>query len=136
MAFVLDASVTMAWCFEDEATPAADAVLDRLGQQEAVVPALWRLEVANVLLAAERRRRVSEATAARFVELLTALPIRVDPDPAGLTELLAAGRRHGLSAYDACNLVLAERLGVPLATLDEGLAAAGRAAGVAVLDQP
>lgn len=133
MVFVLDASVTMAWCFEDEATMATDALLDRLVDDVAIVPALWSLEVANVLLVAERKRRMTEAQAARFVQLLSQLPIRVDPSPAGVSDVLAAGRRHGLSAYDATYLVLAEQLGAPLATLDTDLATACAAAGVTVL---
>ena len=133
MTIVIDTSMTMAWCFEDEATPAADEVLDQLRDGDAAVPSLWQLEVANVLLVAERRGRISEAQASRFVGLLEQLPIRVDTDVVDVTNVLGVGRRHGLSAYDACYLVLAERLGVPLATLDATLAAAGRTAGVIVL---
>lgn len=133
MPIVIDASVTMAWCFDDEATDATDAVLDRLTEDEAVVPSLWQLEVANVLLVAERRRRVTEAQAARFLGLLRQLPIRVDPSPYDMTAVLAAGRRHQLTAYDGAYLVLAERLGAPVGTLDDRLAAACRAAGVPCL---
>jgi len=61
----MDISVTMSWCFEDEATPASDAVLDRLGAEQAAVPSSWPLEVANVLLVAERRKRLTEARASR-----------------------------------------------------------------------
>lgn len=132
MTFVIDTSVTMAWCFEDEATEATDAVLARLTSEEAVVPGLWRLEVTNVLLIAERRRRITEAQSSRFVSLLEGLPIRVaPPEPTG--DLLAVGRRHGLSAYDAAYLALAERTGSALATLDRRLAEACRTAGVETL---
>jgi predicted nucleic acid-binding protein len=130
MSLVIDTSVTMAWCFEDETSADTEAVLERLRQEEAVVPSVWELEVTNVLLVAERRKRVSEAQATRFLSLLTQLPIRVDVSPTDLTAVLAAGRRHRLSAYDAAYLVLAERHGIPLATLDEKLAAACRDAGV------
>ena len=130
---VIDASVTMAWCFEDEATEASDRVLDLLRQGEAVVPSLWQLEVANVLLVAERRNRISEAQATHFLDLMVQLPIRVDPAPVDSGAVVAAGRRHGLSAYDASYLVLAERLGAPLATSDAALAAACRTAGVSLL---
>lgn len=133
MAFVIDTSVTMAWCFEDDATPDTDTVLDRLRDEEAVVPNLWRLEVANVLLVAERRGRISEAQAMRFVGLLDQLPIRIDPAVPDLTAVLGAGRRHALSAYNAAYLGLAERLAAPVATLDSQLAAACRTAGVALL---
>ena len=129
----MDASVAMAWCFEDEAIEATDIVLDRLRDDEAAVPAIWPLEVANVLLVAERRDRLSEAQASRFLELLTQLPIEVDEAPHDLAAIVAAGRRHELSSYDGSYLVLAERLGAPLATLDRRLAKAAERAGVELL---
>jgi predicted nucleic acid-binding protein len=134
MPIVIDASITMAWCFEDEASAATDDVLDRLKQDSAVVPGLWQLEVINVLLVAERRNRITEAQAARFLSLLTRLPIDVDASPYDNQAVLAAGRRHGLSSYDAAYLTLAERIAAPLATLDDRLAAACAAAGVACLN--
>jgi predicted nucleic acid-binding protein len=134
--FVIDTSITMAWCFEDEATAATDAVLDRLRDEDVAVPAIWPLEVANVLLVAERRRRLTEAQASRFLELIDQLPIEVDDAPSDLVGVVAAGRRHELSAYDASYLVLAERLGAPLATLDRRLGEAADRAGVARLIRP
>jgi len=133
MAIVIDASVTMAWCFEDEATSGAEAVLDRLADEGVIVPVLWRLEVANVLLVAERRRRISEAQASRFVDVLSRLPVDVDPTPPDVAAVLDLARRHALSSYDSAYLALAERLGLPLATIDVRLATAARAAGVPVL---
>ena len=133
MPFVIDASVTMAWCFDDEATDDTEGLLEQLCSDQAVVPALWQLEVTNVLLVAERRGRITEAQAARFLELLLHLPILVDGSPTDVTAVLAAGRRHSLSAYDAAYLVLAERSAVPLGTLDGRLATACRAAGVPLL---
>lgn len=134
--FVLDSSVAMAWCFEDEATDATDAVLDRLRDDRAVVPAIWPLEVANVLLVAERRSRLSEAQASRFVELLAQLPIDVDGSATDMAGLVAAGRRHRLSPYDASYLVLAKRQGVALATLDRPLAKAAGNSGVQLITKP
>jgi predicted nucleic acid-binding protein len=131
--FVFDTSIAMAWCFEDEATEATDAVLDRLRDDEAAVPAIWPLEVANVLLVAERRGRLSEAQASRFLELVSQLPIEVDDVPRELAGVVAAGRRHELSSYDASYLVLAEQLGASLATLDLRLAKAAERAGVELL---
>jgi predicted nucleic acid-binding protein len=133
MPFVLDASVTMAWCFEDETNRDTEAVLDRLTDDPAVVPSLWEYEVANVVLMAERRGRLTEFQTTRFVELLGRLPINVDLAPPEITTVLAVGRRHGLSAYDAAYLVLAERDGIPLATQDERLRAAANAAGVPLI---
>jgi predicted nucleic acid-binding protein len=131
--FVIDASVTMAWCFADEATSGTEAVLDQFTGDEAVVPAVWPLEVANVLLVAERRLRLTEAQASRFLDLLQQLPISVDGAPTDLAAVVAAGRRHELSSYDASYLVLAERTGAPLATLDRRLADAATRAGVRLL---
>ena len=134
--FVIDTSVAMAWCFEDEATQATEAMLDLLGTDQVIVPAIWPLEVANVLLVAERRGRLSEAQASRFLELLAQLPINVDTSPTDVAGIVATGRRHTLSSYDASYLLLAERLGATLATLDKPLAKAARKAGVQLLIKP
>ncbi|HEY7859507.1 MAG TPA: type II toxin-antitoxin system VapC family toxin [Candidatus Nanopelagicales bacterium] len=134
--FVIDTSVAMAWCFEDETTDATDAVLDKLRTDQATVPAVWPLEIANVLLVAERRARLREAQASRFLELLAQLPIDVDDSPTDMAGIVAAGRRHSLSSYDASYLVLAERLGTSLATLDRRLAAAAVNAGVRLTIEP
>ena len=131
--FVIDASVTMAWCFADEATAGTESVLDQFRQDEAVVPAIWPLEIANVMLVAERRQRLTEAQASRFLDLLQQLPIHVVDAPTDVASVVAAGRRHELSAYDAYYLVLAERTGAPLATLDRRLAEAATRAGVRLL---
>ena len=133
---VVDCSVTMAWCFEDECDDLADAVLDRLADGEAWVPSLWPLEVANVLVAAERRRRLTAADSARFVELLMGLPIVVDDrsHERALSQVLAAARQLGISVYDASYLELAMRLGATLATRDTQLRAAAAAAGVPLFD--
>ena len=133
---VVDCSVTMAWCFEDECDDLADAVLDRLADGEAWVPSLWPLEVANVLVAAERRRRLTAADSARFVELLMGLPIVVDDrsHERAVSQVLAAARQLGISVYDASYLELAMRLGATLATRDAQLSAAAATAGVPLFD--
>ncbi len=133
MPFVLDASTTMAWCFEDEASEATEAVLDKLGADHALVPALWEYEVANVLLVAERRKRITEFQATRFLALLGQLPIHVSPYPPRATALMAIGRRHQLSAYDSAYLELASREGVALASVDVALKNAAAASGVPLL---
>lgn len=132
---VLDCSMTMRWCFEDESDGAADAVLDALLEWTAWVPAIWPLEVANVLLVAERRHRLTPADSARFVELLAGLPITVDLTGQHLAHgrVLDLARRAVLSAYDASYLELAMRLGVPLATADDRLREAADASGVPLM---
>lgn len=126
MPFVLDASVTIAWCFSDQTTPYAESVLDRLRNTEAFTPPIWPLEVANVLLVGERRQRLTQVGTTRFLEFLGSLPIRVDEEALAraLGSVLAVGREFRLSAYDAAYLELAARRGLPLATEDEGLMAA------------
>ena len=131
---VLDCSVAMSWCFEDEADAYSDGVLSTLPAAEALVPAIWPLEVVNVLVAAERRRRLSEADSARFVELLGGLPIFVEdlPFARAAGPVLGLARRVGLSSYDAAYLELAMRSGLPLATRDDRLRRAARACGTAL----
>ena len=133
--FVLDASVAVAWCFDDESTPAAWALLDRLRTVPAHVPALWQLEVGNILLGAERRRRITQARAVLFLGILGELDIRVDPDLAGraFRDVLPLARAGGLTTYDATYLELAMRLGLPLATKDAALIRAANAVRVKTL---
>ncbi|HMH49135.1 MAG TPA: type II toxin-antitoxin system VapC family toxin [Candidatus Acidoferrum sp.] len=134
--FVLDCSVTMAWCFENESDAYARSVLASIPRGPAVVPPLWFLEVANVLLVAERRRRITRIDASRFLELLAELPVVVaEPEGIlGVATLVTLGRDLGLSAYDACYLHLARRERMPLATRDRALREAARRAGVALYD--
>jgi predicted nucleic acid-binding protein len=127
--FVLDASVAVAWCFDDESTPAAWALLDRLGVAPGHVPALWALEIGNILLGAERRRRITQARTVEFLGILGELDIRVDPDFPGraFRDILPLARERRLTTYDASYLELAMRLGLPLATKDAALARAATA---------
>ena len=132
MNFVLDASVTLAWAFEDEGGEYAREVLARLEREEACTTALWPLEISNGLLVAERRGRIEPADSARFARLLLSLPIVVEPvDRRRVFEQTRTlARRWNLSAYDAHYLELAIRFGIPLATLDEGLRQAAENEGV------
>jgi predicted nucleic acid-binding protein len=131
--FVLDASVAVAWCFEDETTKFTEGVLQMLSQgAEALVPSLWPFEVANALLIAERRKRIVLAKATALLERIAGLPISVmtiDPRHA-FEQILPVARQQRLSGYDAAYLELALRQGIPLATLDEELRRAVRAIGV------
>jgi predicted nucleic acid-binding protein len=134
-AFVLDTSIAVAWCFEDEADPAVDALLDGLKARGGIVPALWPLEVTNVLLQAERRRRITTATVDGRLAAFEALPIAVDTSSwlrTGTT-VLALARLHGLTTYDAAYLELAIRQRLPLATKDKALRRASQAVGIATL---
>jgi len=132
--FVVDNSVVMSWCFKDETNNYADTVLDRLTESAAVVPSIWPLEVVNVLLVAERQKRLSESDSIRFLTLLSQLPIVVEYEHSEMMkELLALARSNNLSSYDASYLDLAMRKGVPIATLDNKLIEAARRIDVPVL---
>ncbi len=129
---VVDASVVLAWCFEDEGSATAEAALEALADEGAVAPAIWPLEVANALRTAERRGRLVLADIARLRELLAALPIGIEPIdlPTALGEVVDLALSLDLTAYDAAYLALAARRGLPLATIYEGLRRAARTAGV------
>lgn len=135
MPFVLDSSVTAAWCFADEKRDTADAALDQLTHDEAAVPALWWFEIRNILAVNERRGRNDPSESAEFLANLGRLPVRVDNKPDGEV-VLALARKHILTACDAVYLELARRLGVPLATLDKELADAARTDGVPLIGYP
>lgn len=136
MTVVIDSSTTLAWVLPDEDRTVADAVLDHVTMSGAWAPSLWPQEVANVLLASVRRKRITQAVSDRILLQLGALPIDLDPETGhhawGRTYTLAA--RHGLTIYDATYLELAQRLGLPLATLDRDLGAAAVAAGVELFE--
>lgn len=127
--FILDASVTAAWCFKDKANEYADAVLDRLSAAGALAPSIWPLEVGNLLVVAERREILTASDSTRFVNLLRQLPIDVEPfsEQRTLESVVDLAREHALSTYKASYLDLAIQAGLPLATLDPSLQnAAGR----------
>jgi len=133
--FVVDNSVVMSWCFADEASRYADAVLHRLENEAAIAPAVWPLELGNVLLVAERKHRLTRADSTRFIALIAALPITVEletPDRI-LKEIIALAREQKLSSYDASYLDLAIRKDLPLATLDKTLLTAAKRCRVSIL---
>lgn len=133
--FVVDNSVVMSWCFKDETNKYADAILHKLSEARAVVPSIWPLEVVNVLLVAERRKRLSEANSTRFITLLTQLPIIVEQErPENMMkEFLTFARANNLSSYDASYLDLAMKSGYPIATSDNKLIQAARRIDVQIL---
>ena len=132
--FILDNSVTMAWCFDDEASPYAEALLELMPRSSAFVPALWPLEVASVLLVGERRKRITPAGSSEILDLLRGFEIRIDHKTANEAweTIVDLARSHGISAYDAADVELALRMKLPIATLDGKLEIAALAAGVAI----
>ncbi len=133
---VLDASVTLSWCFPDEQTPAALGVLDLLkAGDQALAPAFWCSEVLNSLLVGERKGRISADQTRAFLADLRAL--RPTLDDTSLERVFqdtrALCRQHGLVSYDALYVELAMRSGSPLATLDKNQREAPLAVGVTCL---
>lgn len=133
MPFVLDNSVVTGWYIEDQANDYTAAIAARLETDRAIVPALWQLELANVLKTACTRGRLEIETARQIMEAICALPIEIDRDTPGPRPLFELAMRYGLSSYDAAYLELAVRLGLPLACQDGKLREASRVAGVTVI---
>lgn len=133
--FVIDNSVVMAWGFQDQTNKYTEAVLDKLATSIAYAPAIWPLEVGNVLIVAERKNILSRADVIRFVSILRSLPIMVEQESPGrmFTEILVLARECRLSTYDASYLDLAIRLGLPLATQDKIMISAAKKCGIRLL---
>ena len=135
MSLVIDASIALCWCFEDEATPATDALAERVARDGAVVPILWRFELGNVLLQAEKRGRIAASDLAARLDLIGALSIVTDYESVSRAwgEVLGLARAHRLTTYDAAYLELAMRRAMPLATKDGELIVAAKSVGVEIL---
>jgi predicted nucleic acid-binding protein len=134
MTIVIDASIALAWCFEDEASEETDAVAQDVIANGGLVPSLFHLELANVLLQAERRGRISASEIAQRLDLIAQMPIETDLQTVGRawSETLSLARAHKLTSYDAAYLELASRKGAILATKDKALAGAAHQIGVVV----
>jgi predicted nucleic acid-binding protein len=132
--FVLDCSVALSWCFLDEQDAYATDVLRSLAKAQAVVPAIWPLEVTNGLLMGERRDRSTEADTARWLGSLALLPIEVDTRraPEVFSAVAPLARAHGLTSYDGSYLELAVRRSVPFATMEPRLQQVAKKLGVAL----
>lgn len=131
---VVDASVAAAWFLPDEATPFTEAALLASATSEVWVPALWLLEIGNLFVSAQRRKRITAAQRQSLVQAAAALRLRVDREPVDMVALDALAAQHGLTTYDATYLELALRRALPLATLDAALLKAMAGAGVAAFD--
>jgi predicted nucleic acid-binding protein len=131
---VVDASVALAWCFPDETSEYADAVLVALEGQQVLVPSVWSLEITNAITVAQRRNRINSTQSQRFIELLEGLTIReaVLSLTWSVSNVLPLAQKYDLSAYDASYLAIAIRHSVPLATLDAGLTKAATKAGIEI----
>lgn len=129
--FVVDASIILAWSLEDESSESAEAAVERLLAEGGLAPAHWPLEVANGLRSAERRGRIDEPSIRRLAARLAGLPVDIAPvELSTALGVIESARRHDLSVYDAAYLDLAEIRGLHVATVDDRLARACRAANV------
>lgn len=135
MSLVLDSSATLAWIYSDETKDEIRAVFDQVADAGAVVPALWRLEVANSLTVAVRRGRIDAEFRRAALADLALLDITTDQhtDSHAWGETLSLADRFRLTLYDAAYVELAQRRTLPLATLDTDMRAAGGALGVRLL---
>jgi predicted nucleic acid-binding protein len=135
VSFILDSSVALTWCFEDERTTEAEALLHRVGETGAMAPQHWPFEVLNGLMMAERRQRLDRPRRRRLADFLRDLPVTLDAETTiqvwAMTQGLAEHFR--LTIYDAAYLELAQRRGLPLGSLDKELRQAGSAVGVQLL---
>jgi len=132
MKFVIDASFVASLFLPDEASEACDKLANRIAREGATAPGLLQLEVTNILLMAERRKRISGKQLKQLSEAFDRLPVTLQP---ALTadqrrDVQRLAEKHALSAYDAAYLELAMRLGLPLASLDESLSEAAADEGV------
>ena len=132
---VIDSSLAAAWCFGDEATPQANTLLRSLKDMRGLVPALWHFEVTNLLVQAERRKRIGSEDATALLAFFDSLPIETDSETPGSRrrDVWILARRHRLTSYDATYLELAIRAGMPLATCDKAMADAATECGIPVL---
>ncbi len=131
---VLDCSVTMSWCFEDEHDETSKELLLNLKQQPAIVPSIWSVEICNVLYNAEKKKRITKEEINTFIKFLNALPIEVDNinQVRINSELLTLCRNYSLSAYDATYLELALQYNIPIYSFDKQLCAAAVACGILI----
>ena len=135
--FVLDNSVAMRWLLASHNKTDqqyAESVLQCLIDGEALVPHLWHLEAANVLLSAEKQQQLDISEVERFISQLENLPIQLDSLTArqAFNRTLSLSRAYKLSSYDGAYLELAIREGLPLATLDKDLKKAARQADISI----
>jgi len=138
VSLVIDSSMTLAWYFEDEKTESSLAVLRRVADAGAIVPALWRVEVLSGLQVAVRRGRIDSAYRDASLADLQSLVIAIDPatNRRAWSATLRLCERFGLTPYDAAYLELAQRRQLPLATLDAALVRAARADNVQLVGVP
>lgn len=109
-------------------------LLDQVTEHGAIVPSLWSLEIGNVLLIAERKKRITLEQRQKAIHALAELPISIDAMTSNHAwlETMELAERYNLTLYDASYLELSLRRSLPLATFDNSLKRAAELAGVLV----
>lgn len=131
--FVVDPSVVAKWFLPDEASADADAILKRIETGDAAIaPALFRWEIENLLLTAERSGRIDSSDVDDAMNALRDLPIHLEPGPGRFLSgaELTLARAYQLTTYDAAYLACADDLGVELITADVSLGNAAKDLGL------
>ncbi|MGB8471689.1 MAG: type II toxin-antitoxin system VapC family toxin [Candidatus Sulfotelmatobacter sp.] len=134
--FVVDASVVLTWCFPDENSALAERVAQMFKEGDSsIAPSFWPHELLNALLVGEKRKRISGDLIRAFLTDLATLPIVLQESQADAVfdGIQSLSREHGLTAYDAAYLDLAQTNGLPVATLDEDLMRACARTGVELI---
>jgi predicted nucleic acid-binding protein len=131
MKYVVDASFIASLFLPDEASEMSAALAKKIAKEGAATPALWQLEVTNLLLMAERRNRIDAAQFTRLLDAIDTLPIQLQPalTPKQRGDVIQLARKHQLTAYDAAYLELAISLDLTLTSLDDALIRAANAEG-------
>ena len=122
--------------YPSQASAGTDKLLAHMESGAAVVvPSFWFLEVANGLLAAQRRKLLTPAERKKALEKLSNLTFTVDEEAcrAAFRKTSELAEKHGLSVYDAAYLETALRRKLPIGSRDEALRKAATQRGVRVL---
>lgn len=122
---VVDAARAASWLLPDESSREGEKILAayEAGQLQFHMPRLWNYELMNVLLMARRRKRLDDDGFAEARDIFGAIQCEFheQADAVCRRRIFQFAERHQLTAYDAAYLELADRLQIPLYTLDEKL---------------
>lgn len=133
--FILDCSVAITWCFEDEKNEHSKFVLNYCMKHGAIVPYLWKLEITNTLLVSEKRNRLHIADTVKFIDLYNSLPLNISNFNFSIHEITQTARSNNLTTYDTTYLLTAMHEGLPIATNDKVLIKACHNNGVPLLKE-
>ncbi|AFC73381.1 type II toxin-antitoxin system VapC family toxin [Rickettsia montanensis] len=119
--FISDCSITISWFFYDERDKYSDFTLDYCYKFRVIVPPLWKLEVTNVILIAEKRARIKSVEVIKIIDFLNSPPLNISNFNFSIHEIIQTARANNLTAYDTIYLLTAMHEGLPMATNDKAL---------------